>query len=109
MPFYFSSLEHQTPGDVKDLYRTFPYWGMRLHELWAEAENPTPLTSIGKMVERKHRLRWPTGVVGIKFAIKITITFGAVSNRFGALQVWLFYCSWMDNLGIPGCNSLLKS
>jgi len=57
MPFYFSSLEHKTPGDVKDLYRTFPYWGMRLHELRAEAENPTPLTSIGKMVERKQSPR----------------------------------------------------
>ena len=107
-PFQSRSLEHQIPedanqpADVKDLYIKFPYWAARLDKLWAEAENPSPLTYIGKLTDRNKSPRftyWCT-VVGITIAV----IFGAVSSLLGALQVWISYCSWMDNPLVWGCG-----
>lgn len=107
-PFQSRSLEHQSPedakrpADVKDLYKKFPFWAVRLQNLWEEADNPSPLTYIGKLTDRNKSPRftyWCT-VVGITIAIM----FGVMSSLLGALQVWISYCSWMGDPGIRGCS-----
>ncbi|KAK3314078.1 hypothetical protein B0H66DRAFT_643524 [Apodospora peruviana] len=104
----FQSSDHESPSDVQratdihSLYQRFPYWAARLHELWAEADDPEPTSYIGKYTERKKspRFMYWCGVLGIMVAIM----FGIVSTVLGCLQVWISYCSWVNDSSIRGCG-----
>lgn len=95
--------EHNTPqeakhiADVKGLYDRYPYWASRLHDFYSEAEDPTPLTYIGKFSERKRSPRFAYWCTFL--GISIAIMFGVMSTLLGALQVWNSYCSWMRDEG----------
>ncbi|KAK4165506.1 hypothetical protein QBC43DRAFT_208455 [Cladorrhinum sp. PSN259] len=88
--------------DVHSLYDQFPFWGARLQILWQEAEEPTPTSFIGKLSDRKKspRFMWWCGLM----AIAVAIMFGIVGTVLAALQVWISYCSWMDDANVFGCG-----
>lgn len=98
---------HETPRDVllpetvRDLYERFPHWGDRLYLLWKEAEDPTPITAMGKWSDsnKSPRFMYWAGVI----AVSIAIFFGIVATVLGALQVWISYCSWTNDPTISGC------
>ncbi|KAK4209730.1 hypothetical protein QBC37DRAFT_429942 [Rhypophila decipiens] len=101
-----SSADHETPSDVQrptdihGLYKQFPFWAARLQQLCSEAEDPEPTSSIGKYTERRKspRFTYWCGLV----AIMVAIAFGLVSTVLAALQVWISYCSWMDDSSVKG-------
>jgi hypothetical protein len=90
--------EHETPTDaldptdVRGLYEKYPYWGYRLHELWKEADDPTPITRIERWTESRRNPRftyWCTAV-----SLVIAVSFGVAATILSALQFWTSYCSW---------------
>ncbi|KAM7195017.1 hypothetical protein V8F33_006886 [Rhypophila sp. PSN 637] len=90
------------PDDVRSLYRKYPYWAERLYSLWKEAEDPTPVTMVERWSESRKNPRftyWCTVV-----SLSIAIAFGAVATMLGALQVWISYCSWLDDPGVALCS-----
>ncbi|KAI1328411.1 hypothetical protein F5Y16DRAFT_398344 [Xylariaceae sp. FL0255] len=107
-PLLYPTFEHNSPADalhpvdINGLYKRFPFWAERLHDLWAEANNPTPITYIERLTHRKQSPRfsyWCTVV-----AIMIGILFGIFATLLGALQVWISYCSWLDDPSVTGCG-----
>ena len=90
------------PENVDDLYRKFPHWGERLDLLWKEIENPTPVTAIERWTDKRKSASWNTWwvVLGLGFAV----LFGFAATGLGAVQVWISYCSWMDNPMVHGCS-----
>lgn len=105
-PIRFHASDHQNAGDVQKptdvygLYEQFPFWGARLQNLWAEAEEPTPTSFIGKLSDRKKspRFMYWCGVL----TLTVAVMFGIVSTILAALQVWISYCSWMGD--VSGCG-----
>lgn len=91
------------PENIADLYEKFPHWGERLDVLWKEIENPTPVTRIERWSDRRKSARWNTWwvVVGLFFAV----FFGLTTTVLGALQVWISYCSWLDDPMVAGCSA----
>jgi hypothetical protein len=91
------------PENVADLYKKFPHWGERLDVLWKEIENPTPVTRIERWSDRRKSARWNTWwvVLGLVFAV----LFGLAATILGALQVWISYCSWLDDPMVAGCSA----
>ncbi|RYP20572.1 hypothetical protein DL765_002729 [Monosporascus sp. GIB2] len=55
----FQPSDHESPSDARKptdihgLYQRFPFWAARLHDLWAEADDPVPVSYIGKFTEKK--------------------------------------------------------
>ncbi|KAK4209808.1 hypothetical protein QBC37DRAFT_45376 [Rhypophila decipiens] len=95
-------LDALDPDDVRSLYRKYPYWAERLYSLWKEAEDPTPVTIVERWSESRKNPRftyWCTVV-----SLSIAIAFGAVATMLGALQVWISYCSWLDDPGVALCS-----
>ncbi|KAK8024336.1 hypothetical protein PG993_012402 [Apiospora rasikravindrae] len=90
------------PRSVSALYQRFPYWGERLYDLWVEAEDPTPITTVGKWSDSKKSGRYVywAGFV----ALVIVILFGIAATVLAALQVWISWCSWVDDPNRPGCS-----
>lgn len=114
---FLSSLQYATakrdaadqsrrPRDVKELYQRFPFWGQRLHELWDEAENPTPLTYFDRLSERKKSPRFTYWCAAI--GISLAIMFGVLATVLGGIQVWISYCSWLDDPTVRGCSAGAK-
>ncbi|KAK7946843.1 uncharacterized protein PG986_011164 [Apiospora aurea] len=74
----------------------------RLYDLWLEAEDPTPITTVGKWSDSKKSGRyvyWAGFVATI-----IAIVFGIAATALGAVQVWISWCSWVDDPSRPGCS-----
>ncbi|KAK8071175.1 hypothetical protein PG997_011378 [Apiospora hydei] len=90
------------PRSVSALYQRFPYWGERLYDLWIEAEDPTPITTVGKWSDSKKSGRYVywAGFV----ALVIAILFGVAATVLAALQVWISWCGWVDDPSRPGCS-----
>ncbi len=83
------------PEDVRSLYQKYPYWADRLYALWKEADDPTPVTTIERWSESRRNPRftyWCTVV-----SLTIAIMFGISATVLAALQVWISYCTWIDN------------
>jgi len=107
----FHPSDHDSPSDARKptdfcgLYQRFPFWAARLHDLWAEADDPAPVSYIGRLTERKKspRFMYWCGVM----AVAVAILFGVVATILAALQVWISYCSWLDDPSVHGCG--LKS
>lgn len=91
------------PANVQDLYKRYPHWGERLHVLWREIENPTPMTGVEKWTEKRRGYFWTTwwGILGVTAAIvSLIITMG-----LGGVQVWIGYCAWMEDGSVMGCGA----
>lgn len=93
LSIYSPHQSHKTPWDargpanVHDLYQRYPHWGERLHVLWKEIENPTPMTGVEKWTEKRRGHFWTTwwGIMGVAAAIvSLIITMG-----LGGVQVWI--------------------
>ncbi|KAK0644164.1 hypothetical protein B0T16DRAFT_460246 [Cercophora newfieldiana] len=108
-PFSTYSFQHETPRDARnpenigDLYEKFPRWGERLEVLFKEIENPTPMTRIEKWSEKRKSPRWTTWWVAV--GLFVAILFGVAATAIGALQVWISWCSWMDDPTVSGCSA----
>ncbi|KAK3323341.1 hypothetical protein B0T19DRAFT_201809 [Cercophora scortea] len=91
------------PDDVRSLYEKYPYWGDRLYDLWKEADDPTPVTSVERWTEARRNPRftyWCTVV-----SVSLAITFGMVATTLGAVQVWISYCAWVADPTRPLCGT----
>ncbi|RWA11831.1 hypothetical protein EKO27_g3287 [Xylaria grammica] len=106
--FYARPREHERPADaldptdVRSLYEKYPYWADRLFELWREADDPTPTTRVERWAEARRNPRftyWCTVV-----SIMIAISFGIVATALAAVQVWISWCSWIDDPSVPQCG-----
>jgi len=103
------SLPHDEPRDARSpdtlelLYKKFPHWAGRLEDLWKEIDNPTPATRIERFADKRKSPRWTTWwvLLGLIFAI----LFGVAATMLGALQVWISWCSWMDDATVWGCSA----
>jgi hypothetical protein len=91
----------RNPENMADLYQRFPHWAERLDVLWREIENPTPVTRIERWSERRKSARWATWWVVL--GLLCALLFGLMATVLGALQVWISYCSWLDDPMVPGC------
>ncbi|KAI1258454.1 hypothetical protein F5Y18DRAFT_444567 [Xylariaceae sp. FL1019] len=112
-PFQHLVSEHKSPADallpvdVNGLYKRFPFWAERLHGLSAEANDPTPITPFERLTHRKQSPRFTYWCAVV--AVIIGILFGVFATILGALQVWISYCSWLDDPSINGCGRKHKS
>ncbi|KAI0199323.1 hypothetical protein F4808DRAFT_432787 [Astrocystis sublimbata] len=106
--FSLGPVEHERPADaldpsdVRSLYEKYPYWADRLFDLWREADDPTPTTRIERWVEARRNPRftyWCTVV-----SIMIAISFGIVATALAAVQVWISWCSWIDDPSVAQCG-----
>ncbi|KAI1080252.1 hypothetical protein F5B20DRAFT_589677 [Whalleya microplaca] len=89
------------PSDVRGLYEKYQYWGERLYELWKEADDPTPTGRIEQWSESRRNPRftyWCTIA-----SLTIAIMFGMLATILGALQVWISYCSWINDPSASRC------
>lgn len=84
------------PVNVSLLGEKFPHWGERLYMLWQESENPAPVSRIGKWSESRKspRFTWWAGVI----ALSIAVFFGLLATLLSAVQVWISYSSWKNDL-----------
>ncbi|KAK8109766.1 hypothetical protein PG999_007903 [Apiospora kogelbergensis] len=90
------------PRSVSALYHKFPYWGERLYDLWIEAEDPTPITTVGNWSDSKKSGRY---VYWAGFmAIVIAIIFGIAATALAAVQVWISWCAWVADPSRPSCS-----
>ncbi len=66
-------------------------------------ENPTPVTRIERWSDKRKSARWTTWwvVLGLLFAV----LFGFAATALGAVQVWISYCSWLDDPTVRGCSA----
>ncbi|KAK8877470.1 Lactose regulatory protein LAC9 [Apiospora arundinis] len=91
------------PSSVSALYQKFPYWGERLYDLWIEAEDPTPITTVGKWSDSKKSGRY---VYWAGFmALVIAIIFGIAATALAAVQVWISWCAWVADPSRPSCST----
>jgi hypothetical protein len=106
--FYQDPRDHERPADALDpsdvrlLYEKYPYWADRLFDLWKEADDPTPTTRIERWTEARRNPRftyWCTVV-----SIMIAISFGALATALAAVQVWISWCSWLDDPSLAQCG-----
>lgn len=94
------------PNDLGGLYKRFPFWGKRLHDLWKEADEPSPLSYIGRLSDRKKGSRFTYCCAVV--AVSIAIMFGVFATVLGCIQVWISYCSWVDDPTVRGCGAGAK-
>ncbi|KAI0554385.1 hypothetical protein F4679DRAFT_525901 [Xylaria curta] len=81
----------------RELYERYPHWGLRLHMLLEEVEDPTPLSWMGRWSERRKAARYSFWVTFAAFVI--AMVFGLVATILGAVQVWISYCQWQGEEG----------
>ncbi|KAL1836639.1 hypothetical protein VTJ49DRAFT_4826 [Mycothermus thermophilus] len=93
------------PETIADLYDKFPYWADRLEHLWREVENPRPVTRVERWVDKRKDQRWSTWWVVL--GVMLAVLFGITATILGALQVWISYCSWLDDPRVAGCSAKL--
>ncbi|KAI0141977.1 hypothetical protein BJ166DRAFT_629804 [Pestalotiopsis sp. NC0098] len=106
--FYQDSRDHECPRDaieprdIKSLYEKYPYWADRLYDLWREADDPTPITTIERWSEarRNPRFTYWCAVVSIILAF----TFGMISTGLAAVQVWIAWCDWIGDPTAAQCG-----
>lgn len=100
--YHETQLDALLPRSVPALYQRFPYWGERLYDLWMETEDPTPITTVGKWSDSKKSGRY---IYWAGFlALVIAVLFGIAATVLAALQVWISWCSWVDDQSWPGCS-----
>ncbi|KAF2422971.1 hypothetical protein EJ08DRAFT_725129 [Tothia fuscella] len=81
--------------NTRELYLRFPHWAVRLHMIYEEAEDPTPMNWMGRWAERRKASRhvfWLTFV-----AFLVAITFGITATVLGCLQVWISWKSMSNS------------
>ncbi|KAI1744984.1 hypothetical protein F4680DRAFT_403942 [Xylaria scruposa] len=86
----------------RELYERYPHWGLRLHMLLEEVEDPTPLSWMGRWSERRKAARYSFWVTFAAFVI--AIVFGLVATILGVVQVWISYCQWQGEEGGSVCK-----
>lgn len=99
--FHENPREAVSPLDVQSLYEKYPYWGERLHILWKEADDPSPITKIGRWAESKKNPRFTYWCFII--SISVAVLFGIVATGLAGVQVWIAYCAWIDDPTKPQC------
>ncbi len=75
-----------------ELFRRYPHWATRLHILFEEAEDPTPVSALDRWAERRKAPRHSFWVAAAAFAVGIF--FGLVTTALGVIQIWISYCAW---------------
>ncbi|KAI0106400.1 hypothetical protein GGR51DRAFT_559815 [Nemania sp. FL0031] len=90
------------PSDIRSLYQKYPYWADRLYDLWREADNPTPTTRIERWTEARRHPRFSYWCTVI--SILIAISFGVFAIALSAIQVWISWCTWVDDPTVPQCQ-----
>jgi hypothetical protein len=98
--------EESHPEDLVGLYEQYPFWGRRLESLLRGVDNPKPTTAFEKWAD-SHKSRWWDTWWGM-LGIGIALTVGLLSLVLASLQVWLTYCSWIDDVRAPGCGLKAK-
>ncbi|CZR41603.1 uncharacterized protein FPRO_11192 [Fusarium proliferatum ET1] len=76
----------------RELFERYPHWAVRLHSLYAESEDPAPVSRPGRWAQRKRSPRhtfWLTFIALVAAAL-----FGIVATIIGAVQVWISWCQW---------------
>ncbi|KAI0141196.1 hypothetical protein GGR57DRAFT_520596 [Xylariaceae sp. FL1272] len=105
--FYHESREHDRlsdaldPRDVRSLYEKHPYWADRLYDLWREADDPTPTTRIERWTEARRNPRFTYWCAVV--SIMIAISFGALATALATIQVWISWCSLIDDPTVAQC------
>jgi len=100
-PFPYQDGPHERPQDavdpedVRGLFQKYPYWAERLYTLWREADDPTPVTEIGRWSESRRNPRFTYWCAFL--SLTLALMFGVAATILGALQVWISFCSWNDN------------
>ncbi|KAI0142902.1 hypothetical protein GGR57DRAFT_508502 [Xylariaceae sp. FL1272] len=90
--------QYQRPlTNRRELYERYPHWGLRLHMLLEEVDDPTPLSWVGRWSERRKSARHSFWVTFVAFVI--AIVFGLVATVLGGIQVWISYCQWQGEAG----------
>jgi hypothetical protein len=79
-----------TSTDV--LFRTYPYWAVRLEMIYQEAEDPTPISCFGRWAERRKAPRHSYLVAF--WGVLIAIFFGIAALILSAVQTWVSYQAW---------------
>lgn len=86
--------------NVKDLFDRFPHWAIRLHQIYAEAEDPTPTSFLGRWSERRRGPRHTYWVTVLALVLASFFAFAALT--LGGVQVWISYCQWQGPGGDAG-------
>lgn len=76
----------------RELFERYPHWAVRLHILYTEAEDPTPVSWFGRWAERRRAARhtfWLTFLAFVAAAL-----FGILASILAVIQVWISYCQW---------------
>jgi hypothetical protein len=103
-PFKFWYIENWDPRPLtnrRELFERYPYWAVRLHALYEEAEDPTPVSWIGRWSERRKAARHTFWLTYIAFVV--ALLFGIMGALLGTFQVWIAWCTWGGN-GSSACN-----
>jgi hypothetical protein len=76
----------------REFFTRYPYWAVRLHNLYVEIEDPTPISSVGRWSELHKAARHMLWLTAVAFVV--AILFGIVAAGLGAVQIWISYCDW---------------
>jgi hypothetical protein len=99
--------DHERPGDaleptdLRSLYEKYGFWADRLYALWREADDPTPLTTLGMWTDSRRNPRFQYWCLVI--SISVAIVFGAIAVGLGVVQIWMSYSAWVDDPSKPQC------
>lgn len=90
------------PTNSLELYKQYPHWADRLQAMYLEAEDPSPVSGLGKWAERRRGPRHTYWVTVVAFGL--AIFFGITSTVVGAMQLWVAYCQWQVSGDRFGCG-----
>ncbi|KAK1964886.1 hypothetical protein LY78DRAFT_542892, partial [Colletotrichum sublineola] len=66
------------------MFKRYPHWGLRIQSLMEEAEDPTPMTWIGRWAERRKGPRHAFWVTVVAFVV--ASLFGTIAMALGIVQ-----------------------
>ncbi|KAL3418121.1 hypothetical protein PVAG01_09836 [Phlyctema vagabunda] len=87
----------------RELFARYPHWAVRLHTIYAEAEDPTPVSWFGKWAERRKAARHTFWLTFVGFMV--AILFGILASILAAVQIWLSYCQWQGENASVVCRT----
>jgi hypothetical protein len=99
---YENPREMLAPFNTKILHTKFPYFGERLEQLWEEADDPSPTSDHARLLDSRRNPRFTYWCAMV--SISIAISFGLLATGIGAVQIWITWCTWMDDSTVAQCG-----